>query len=115
MTTDCVFCRIVAGEIPGDMVYQDAEIVAFRDIHPVASTHILILPRKHIGSLQEMDESDGVLVGRMVLCAKQLAEQEGVAERGYRLVVNSGPEGGQIVPHLHLHLIGGRKLDDSMG
>ncbi len=115
MTTDCVFCRIVAGEIPGDMVYQDAEIVAFRDIHPVASTHILLLPRKHIGSLQEMDESDGALVGRMVLRAKQLAEQEGVAERGYRLVVNCGPEGGQVVPHLHLHLIGGRKLDDSMG
>ena len=115
MTTDCVFCRIVAGEIPGDMGYQDAEIVAFKDIHPVASTHILILPRKHVESVQELDESDGALVGRMVLRAKQLAEQEGVAERGYRLVVNCGPEGGQVVPHLHLHLIGGRKLDDSMG
>ena len=115
MTTDCVFCRIVAGEIPGDIVYQDAEIVAFRDIHAVAPTHILLLPRKHVGSLQELEEGDGVLVGRMVLRAKKLAEQEGVAERGYRLVVNCGPEGGQLVPHLHLHLIGGRKLDDSMG
>lgn len=115
MTTECVFCRIVAGEIPGDMVYQDAEIIAFRDIQPVAPTHILILPREHIGSVQEMDESEGALIGRMVLCAKRLAEQEGVAERGYRLVVNCGTEGGQVVPHLHLHLIGGRKLDDSMG
>ena len=115
MTTDCVFCRIVAGEIPADIVYQDVEIIAFRDIHPVAPTHILLLPRKHIGSVQELDASEGGLVGRMVLRARQLAEQEGVAERGYRLVVNCGPEGGQIVPHLHLHLIGGRKLDDSMG
>ena len=115
MTTDCIFCRIVAGEIPGDIVYQDAEIIAFRDIHPVAPTHILLLPRKHVETLQELGESDVGLVGRMVLRAGQLAEQEGVAERGYRLIVNCGPEGGQVVPHLHLHLIGGRQLGGRVG
>ena len=115
MTDACIFCRIIAGEVPGDIVFQDAEIVAFRDVHPVASTHVLIVPRKHVESVQELDDEDGDLVGRMVLCAKRLAEQEGISERGYRLVVNCGPEGGQIVPHLHLHLVGGRKLTNSIG
>jgi len=115
MTEGCIFCRIIAGEIPGDFVFQDSEIVAFRDAHPVATTHILIVPRKHVGSVQELEEEDVGLVGRMVLRARRLAEQEGIGERGYRLVVNCGVEGGQVVPHLHLHLIGGRKLRDSLG
>ena len=115
MAADCVFCRIVSGEIPGDFVFQDHEIVAFRDIHPVASTHILLVPRVHIGSVQDLRSGDEAFIGRMILRAKALAEQEGVAERGYRLVLNCGAYGGQIVPHLHLHLIGGRKLGDSLG
>jgi len=115
MSADCVFCRIVAGEIPADVVFRDDEIVAFRDIHPVASTHILLVPRKHIGSVQDLVSGDEGFIGRLVLRAKALAEQEGVAERGYRLVLNCGVFGGQVVPHLHLHLIGGRRLADSLG
>ena len=115
MAADCVFCRIISGEIPADAVYRDEEMLAFRDIHPVASTHILLVPREHIPSVQDLQARHEGLVGRMVLRARTLAEQEGVAERGYRLVVNCGREGGQIVPHLHLHLIGGRKLEDRMG
>ncbi|MBN1856111.1 MAG: histidine triad nucleotide-binding protein [Dehalococcoidia bacterium] len=115
MTDGCIFCRIIAGEIPGDLVYQDSEIVAFRDVHPVAPTHVLIVPRKHVSSVRELAEADVELIGRMVLCAKSIAEQEGIAERGYRLVVNCGAEGGQLVQHLHLHLVGGRQLTDSIG
>ncbi len=115
MSESCVFCRIIAGEIPGDFVHRDEEIVAFRDINPVASTHILLVPRDHIESVQSLLPEQADLVGRMVLRARELAEQEGIADRGYRLVVNCGSEGGQIVPHLHMHLIGGRKLDDRIG
>jgi len=115
MSADCVFCRIVAGEIPADVVFRDDEIVAFRDIHPVASTHILLVPRKHIGSVQDLVSGDEGFIGRLVLRAKALAEQEGVAERGYRLVLNCGVFGGQVVPHLHLHLFGGRRLADRLG
>ena len=110
MSESCVFCRIIAGDIPGDFVYRDDEIVAFRDINPVAPTHILIVPRLHIASLQDLGQEHEGLLGRMILRAKALAEEEGVAHRGYRLVINSGVEGGQMVPHLHLHLIGGRRL-----
>jgi len=110
MSEHCVFCKILAGEIPGDFVYRDNEIAAFRDINPVAPTHILILPVQHIESVQNLRSEDEGLVGRMILRAKALAEQEGISERGYRLVINAGPDGGQVVPHLHMHLIGGRSL-----
>jgi len=115
MSESCIFCRIIAGEIPGDFVYEDGEMVAFRDIHPVASTHILLVPREHIGNVQSLRPEHEALVGRMVLRARALAEQEGIAEGGYRLVVNSGPDGGQVVPHLHLHLVGGRRLSEDIG
>lgn len=115
MAADCIFCRIIAGDIPGDFVYTDEEMVAFRDINPVASTHILVVPREHIESVPYLRPQHEGLVGRMVLRAKVLAEEEGLASRGYRLVVNNGPEGGQVVPHLHMHLIGGRRLKDQMG
>ncbi len=115
MSSDCIFCRIISGDVPGDFVYTDEEMVAFRDINPVASTHMLLVPREHIGSVQDLQSGHEGLVGRMVLRAKALAEEEGIASRGYRLVVNSGPEGGQIVPHLHMHLIGGRRLNDHIG
>jgi len=115
MPESCLFCRIVAGEIPADFVYRDDEMVAFRDIHPVASTHILLVPREHIVSMKDLEPGHEGLMGRMMLRVRALAEAEGVADAGFRLVVNNGPDGGQVVPHLHLHLIGGRRLKDRMG
>jgi len=112
---DCIFCQIASGKIPGDIVYQDREIIAFRDIKPKAPLHLIIIPRKHIPSLDQLKESDAALVGRMVAVANRLAKDEGVAEKGYRLAVNCGTEGGQLVPHLHIHLLGGRQLSDSLG
>ena len=107
---DCIFCKIVNGKIPSDVIYQDEELIAFRDINPVAPVHLLLIPKRHIASLARLDEADSSLMGHMVITASQLAKKEGIAERGYRLVVNSGKEGGQLVPHLHMHLIGGRQL-----
>jgi len=112
---DCIFCRIAEGEIPSDTVYQDEEIIAFRDINPQAPVHIVIIPRRHIASLSDLSESDSALVGRMVAAANRLAEEEGITEKGYRVVINCGKEGGQLVPHLHLHLVGGRQLSDQVG
>jgi len=112
---DCIFCKIIAGEIPSDIVYQDEEVVAFRDINPLAPTHLLIIPKKHIPSLTHLSEAESPLIGHMVNIANQLAEKEGIAEKGYRLAINCGEQGGQLVPHLHMHLLGGRKLSDGMG
>ena len=112
---DCIFCKIIAGEIPSDILYQDEEVIAFRDIHPIASTHLLIIPKRHIPSLTHLSVQDFPLVGHMVGIANQLARSEGISESGYRLVINSGEQAGQIVPHLHLHLIGGRRLSDELG
>jgi histidine triad (HIT) family protein len=111
---DCIFCKIVAGEIPSDFLYNGDDVVAFRDIHPAAPTHILIIPRKHIPSLSEIAEADLPTVGNMVKAANELAKREGIAERGYRLVINTGKEGGQAVPHLHMHLLGGRQMSDKL-
>jgi histidine triad (HIT) family protein len=115
MADECIFCRIVAGEMPANMVYQDEDFLAFRDILPRAPTHVLIIPKTHIPSIAELTEEQQELVGRLIIIAKNLAEKEGIAEKGYRLVINCGTEGGQLVPHLHLHLIGGRKLDARLG
>ncbi len=115
MSEGCIFCRIVAGEMPGDIVYQDEHFLAFRDILPRAPTHVLIIPKAHITSVAELTNEQDRLAGRLVIIAKNLAEKEGIARKGYRLVVNCGPEGGQVVPHLHLHLIGGKKLDPRLG
>jgi len=112
---DCIFCKIASGEIPADIVYHDKEIIAFRDINPQAPVHLIIIPRKHVPSLDRMKESDAALVGRMVAVASKLAKDEGVAEKGYRLAINCGAEGGQLVPHLHMHLLGCRKLSDALG
>ena len=106
-TQSCIFCRIARGEIPSSLLHDDGEIFAIRDISPIAPTHILVIPKAHVPTL---NESDGSLVGRMVDVAKKLARDEGIAERGYRLVVNTQREAGQEVFHLHLHLIGGRSL-----
>jgi histidine triad (HIT) family protein len=115
MAEQCIFCRIVAGEVPSDIVYQDEDFLAFRDISHQAPTHVLIIPKIHITSLAQLTEEQQELAGRLIIIAKKLAEKEGIAKRGYRLVINCGPEGGQLVPHLHLHLIGGRKLGDRLG
>jgi histidine triad (HIT) family protein len=112
---DCVFCRIVAGEIPADIVFQDGELLAFRDIKPQAPTHILIIPKAHIPSLNDITAKHQELIGRIILLAKDLAEKEGISGKGYRLSVSTGADGGQLVPHIHFHLIGGRKLSDMLG
>lgn len=109
----CIFCGIASGEIPSQLLHQDKQVIAFRDINPRAPTHILIVPRKHIQSLNELD--DEALIGHMVNVAGKLAQAEGISKKGYRLVVNCGREGGQAVPHLHMHLLGGRQLSDEMG
>jgi histidine triad (HIT) family protein len=112
---ECIFCQIATGKIPSDTVYQDEEVIAFHDIKPLAPVHLIIIPRRHIPSLVHISEADLPLVTRMIAIANQLAEREGVAQSGYRLVINCGQEGGQVVPHLHLHLIGGRRLSGKPG
>ena len=110
MTMDCVFCRIAAGEIPTEILYQDEELFAFRDIKPLTPVHLLVVSRKHIPSLAQMTDGETPLVGKMVRVANQLAREQGIAESGYRLTINSGADAGQLVPHLHMHLMGGRML-----
>jgi histidine triad (HIT) family protein len=103
----CVFCQIVSGETATQFLYRDDLVTAFQDIHPIASTHLLIVSNRHIESVNDLEAGDEELVGHMVLAAKQLATREGFAGRGYRLILNTGAHGGQTVSHLHLHLLGG--------
>lgn len=110
MSDDCIFCKIVAKEISGDVVYADEFVTAFRDIQPAAPTHILIVPNKHFASINALEEDDAHLLGKMNLAAKQIAKDEGVDESGYRLIINNGPDAGQLVFHLHMHLLAGKKL-----
>lgn len=112
--TDCIFCQIAGGKIPAEILYQNEDVIAFRDINPQAPVHLLIIPRKHIASLAELSEDDAHLIARMTMAANDLARSEGISESGYRVAVNCGKWGGQIVPHLHLHLIGGRELSDKL-
>jgi histidine triad (HIT) family protein len=111
MSEECIFCRIVAGELPADIVYQDEDFLAFRDTMPKAPTHVLIVPKAHITSVAALADGQQELAGRLIILARNLAKKEGIARKGYRLVINCGPEGGQVVPHLHLHLLGGRQMD----
>jgi histidine triad (HIT) family protein len=115
MAGECVFCRIVAGEVPSDIVYQDEDFLAFRDAMPVAPVHVLIVPKTHITSVNELTDGQRDTAGGLIMVARKVAEKEGIAGRGYRLIINCGPEGGQVVPHLHLHLIGGRRLGSRLG
>lgn len=110
MPEKTIFARIIDGEIPGDFVHQDEHVVAIRDIDPAAPVHVLVIPRKPIPSIAHLTEEDGDLMGHLMLVVKRIAEQEGLAERGYRVVVNTGDEGGQTVPHLHVHVLGGKQL-----
>lgn len=114
-TMDCIFCRIAAKEIPSKKVFENDRIYAFADIHPVAPVHILIIPKKHIDGLDGAADSDNQLLGEMQLVAKTLAGQQGIRESGYRVVLNNGKDSGQLVAHMHYHLIGGRKLTPSIG
>lgn len=108
--SDCLFCKIAGGDIPATLIHQDDRIVAFRDINPQAPTHILLIPREHIASLDAVDDDHAHLLGDLLLVARDLARAEGMAEDGYRTVVNVGADGGQTVHHLHVHLLGGRSL-----
>jgi histidine triad (HIT) family protein len=108
---DCLFCRIVAGEIPSTRVRDDDDVIAIRDIAPRAPTHILVMPRRHIASAAELTPEDGDLLGRIFAMAAEVARSEGIAERGYRVVTNVGSWGGQTVDHLHFHLMGGRAFE----
>ncbi|MFC1934817.1 histidine triad nucleotide-binding protein [Chloroflexota bacterium] len=112
---DCVFCQIIAGKILAEILYQDDEVMAFPDINPLAPIHLLIIPKKHIFSLAQVPADEASLLGRMVGVANRLAREKGVAESGYRVVINSGRQGGQVVPHLHLHLLGGRQMVGGLG
>jgi len=111
----CIFCQIIAGKVPSEIIHQDEEVIAFRDIHPMAPVHLIIIPKRHIPSLAHLSEAESSLIGHMVNVANQLAKREGISESGYRLAMNCGKEGGQLVPHLHLHLLGGKKLSDELG
>ena len=110
MSKDCLFCRIIAKEIPSKIVYEDDQMIAFEDINPQAPTHILVVPRRHIASLNEVTPEDALLVGHLHLVAAKIAHARGIAESGYRTVVNNGRGAGQSVFHLHLHLLGGRGM-----
>ena len=108
--TDCLFCRIAAGEIAAELVFKNDAVVAFRDINPQAPTHILIIPRRHIATINDIGENDRELLGEMYLVAAELARQEGFAEDGYRVTMNCNEGAGQTVFHIHLHLLGGRRF-----
>ena len=108
--TDCIFCKIAAGEIPAAKLYDDGEVLAFRDINPEAPVHLLVIPRRHIATLNDLTEADAALIGRLYLAAKRVAAEAGVAESGYRTVINCNRDAGQIVFHVHLHLLAGREM-----
>jgi len=110
MTNSCIFCKIVAREANAAIVYSDEQATAFRDIHPIAQTHILIVPNKHIESVNALEAEDEQLVGHLFRVARQLAKEEGIDQDGYRLIANTGVGAGQTVFHLHVHLIGGKKM-----
>lgn len=110
MSQGCVFCRIAAHELPATTVHEDAETIAFRDLDPRAPWHVLIIPKQHIGSVNDVGDAEAPLIGRLFVVARSIAASAGIAESGYRLVMNTGPDAGQSVGHAHLHLLGGRPL-----
>lgn len=107
---NCLFCKIAEHKLPSNIEKESETIIAFRDINPKAPVHILIIPKKHLASLNEVSEDDRTLLGDMLLMAKEIAEKNGLKDRGYRLILNTGKDGGQLVGHLHLHLLGGKPL-----
>jgi histidine triad (HIT) family protein len=112
---DCIFCKIVAGELPADKVYHDEWVTAFRDIHPLAPSHILIIPNLHLTNTNDLTADQAAVAARMLTVVPELAKKEGIAESGYRLIMNSGPDANQVVMHMHLHLLGGAPMKHPMG
>jgi histidine triad (HIT) family protein len=110
MGTDCLFCKIVARSIPAQIVLENDQVLAFRDVRPVAPTHVLVIPKKHIAGVHEAGREDVAMLGELVLAARDLAEQLGLGANGYRLVINQGPDAGQSVFHVHVHVLGGRTM-----
>ncbi len=110
----CVFCKIIKGEVSADKVYEDENVLAFRDVNPLAPVHILIIPKRHIESINDLADSDTELAGKMILVAKKIAIDLNISEKGYKLLFRVGDWGGQEVPHIHLHLIGGVKLYENI-
>ena len=108
--TDCLFCRMVKGEIKPDVVYEDDEVLAFRDLNPQAPMHVLVIPKLHLATLNDLDDSHAALMGKLFLAARRVAEDAGLAERGYRTVINCNAEAGQSVYHIHLHVLAGRAM-----
>lgn len=109
--SDCIFCKIIKGEIPSEKVFEDDKIMAFKDISPCAPVHIIIIPKEHINSANELTEADENVIGHIFVAAKNIAKDLGISENGYRIVNNCGKDGGQTVGHLHFHLVGGRNLN----
>ncbi len=110
MPDECLFCRMVKGEITPDVVREDDEVLAFRDMNPPAPTHVLVIPKRHVTSLTDLEAEDDALVGRIIRTGAEIARDEGLAERGFRLVMNAGPDAGYSVFHVHLHVMGGRRM-----
>lgn len=109
---DCIFCKIVNKEVPSNILLESDSLIVFPDISPKAPVHLLVVSKTHIASAYEIDESNSSLIGQMILAAKQMADANGIAERGYKLVFNIGREGGQTIPHLHMHILGGKSLGE---
>lgn len=107
---ECIFCGIVSGGVPANVIYEDDDVVAFRDLNPQAPTHVLVIPRRHIASIDDMSDGDEEMIGRVFAAAKAVAREEGIDRTGYRLVTNIGDEAGQTVGHLHVHVLGGRRM-----
>lgn len=111
---DCLFCKIIKGEIPSNKVYEDEEILAFHDIHPAAPIHILVIPKKHITSLAHLKKEEEEVIGKIYGVINEIAEREGFKKEGYRVIVNCGKNGGQEVMHLHFHILAGKKLNEKI-
>ncbi len=107
---DCIFCKIINKEVPSTIVYEDEDVIAFKDIHPVTPLHILVIPKKHISSLVDLKEEDEAIIGKIYTVINKIAKQEGILDKGFRVIVNCGEDGGQVVKHIHFHLLGGKKL-----
>ncbi len=110
MSGECLFCKIIAGEIPANKVYEDNDVMGFHDINPVAPTHILVIPKRHIAAISEARSADAALLGQLLMKGGEIAREQGLEDDGYRFVINTGDHGGQTVFHLHLHILGGRRL-----
>ncbi len=112
---DCIFCKIAGGQIPGSRVYENEHVLAFDDINPMAPVHVVVIPKRHIATLLDVGEADRDLLTAMTVAAQEVARRKGIAERGFRAVINCNEEGGQVIFHLHMHVLGGRKLADELG